>query len=419
MIDFLFSEAVMAKIGAALVAALAAIAFGKILLSMSGRFVRFWLENNGNLCELKSSENIGAAVSDVTGACCKSDITSLGFRWCCNESCNCGGEHEHYLNGLVSWEGYTTWLGSWVYCACMVGDAVETDGGAKISVSFKNDVIIFENSYTNAPNDVVPLRSTVNTLRVSAYGGEYGGVLEIDVDDGNRLVWCDGDILMSPIEIAAGEREELRIDYTACANSETINDIVAGVRFSEYFSGAVIDDTATMTAVRLAIEAEALWPKNKTRHKFGPQETMSIRIYPSEVQNVVWEIEGDLRSGSFISYIAQDDPTNLAVKVSLPHGVTEGALTEVKVSDLRNYAGQDFAAVNFGQIPIQLESGSFQYNITNYWYVKSSENLLIRKNILSIEAQRISLDTNSDLSIEKYGCNVQRGTNNIVNVIRR
>ena len=469
-------------------------------------YVDLWLENTGNLCELKSSENIGAAVSEVTGACCMSDITPLGFKWCCNASCNCDGGSRHYLNALVSWEGYSAYLGSSVYCTCMAGDAVETDGGAKISVSFKNDVIIFENSYTNAPNEVVPLRSTVNTLRVSAYGGEYGGVLEIDVDDGNRLVWCDGDILMSPIEIAAGEREELRIDYTACANSETINDIVAGVRFSEYFSGAVIDNTATMTAVRLAIEAEALWPENKTRHKFGPQETMSIRLYPSEVQNVVWEIEGDLSSGSFISYIAQDDPTNLAVKVSigdssfgfgistiapeklkaiecrsftsrdwllqtgvepgygevaagmivdlqllpdyvsfknvflqegtceatnidgffvqyadalLPHGVTEGALTEVKVSDLRNYAGQDFAAVNFGQIPIQLESGSFQYNITNYWYVKSSENLLIRKNILSIEAQRISLDTNSDLSIEKYGCNVQRGTNNIVNVIRR
>ena len=43
MIDFLFNEAVMAKIGAALVAALVAIAFGKILLSMVGRFFRFWL----------------------------------------------------------------------------------------------------------------------------------------------------------------------------------------------------------------------------------------------------------------------------------------------------------------------------------------------------------------------------------------
>ena len=44
MLDFLFSEAVMAKIGVVLVAALVAIAFGKILLSMSGRFLRFWVK---------------------------------------------------------------------------------------------------------------------------------------------------------------------------------------------------------------------------------------------------------------------------------------------------------------------------------------------------------------------------------------
>ena len=34
----------MAKIGAALVAALLAITFGKILLSMMGRFLRFWVK---------------------------------------------------------------------------------------------------------------------------------------------------------------------------------------------------------------------------------------------------------------------------------------------------------------------------------------------------------------------------------------
>ena len=44
MIDFLFSETVMAKIGAALVAALVAIAFWKIILSMLGRFLRFWVK---------------------------------------------------------------------------------------------------------------------------------------------------------------------------------------------------------------------------------------------------------------------------------------------------------------------------------------------------------------------------------------
>ena len=94
-------------------------------------YVDFWLENNGNLCELKSSENIGAAVSDVTGACCKSDITPLGFRWCCNASCNCNG-NEHELFSVVSWEGYTTWFYSWTYCGCIcdefLSDEIDANG---------------------------------------------------------------------------------------------------------------------------------------------------------------------------------------------------------------------------------------------------------------------------------------------------
>ena len=94
-------------------------------------YVDFWLENNGNLCGLKSSENIGAAVSDVTGACCKSDITSLGFRWCCNASCNCNG-NEHELFSVVSWEGYTTWFYSWIYCGCIcdefLSDEIDANG---------------------------------------------------------------------------------------------------------------------------------------------------------------------------------------------------------------------------------------------------------------------------------------------------
>ena len=94
-------------------------------------YVDFWLENNGNLCGLKSSENIGAAVSDVTGACCMADITSLGFRWCCNASCNCSG-NEHELFSVVSWEGYTTWFYSWIYCGCIcdefLSDEIDANG---------------------------------------------------------------------------------------------------------------------------------------------------------------------------------------------------------------------------------------------------------------------------------------------------
>ena len=244
-------------------------------------YVDFWLENNGNLCELKSSENIGAAVSEVTGACCMADITPLGFRWCCNESCNCGGEHEHYLNGLVSWEGYTTWLGSWVYCTCMVGDAVETDGGAKIGVSFLKDTIIFENSYTNSQNDIVSCKSTINTLGVSAYGGQYGGTIELNMEgDDGRLAWHDGDIFISPIEIAAGERIELRIDYTAYKRSLTKNDIKARMRFIENFTGAIVSDEDTMTAVQVEVEPLVTIGNFFNRHIVGIGEKILLNILP-------------------------------------------------------------------------------------------------------------------------------------------
>ena len=162
--------------------------------SASHRFLRvnyyvdFWLANNGNLCELKSSENIGAAVSEVTGACCKSDITSLGFRWCCNESCNCGGDHEHYLNGLVSWEGYTTWLGSWVYCACAEDDSSEEESEPPISLSLSIPRVIFTNNDGAAElSDIAPLSiSFVSPVTTN-------GVVVVDSpeDTNDIAIWAD------------------------------------------------------------------------------------------------------------------------------------------------------------------------------------------------------------------------------------
>ena len=151
-------------------------------------YVDFWLENNGNLCELKSSENIGAAVSDVTGACCKSDITSLGFRWCCNASCNCGGDHEHYLNGLVSWEGYTTWLGSWVYCACAEDDSSEEESEPPVSLSLSIPRVIFTNNNGAAElSDLAPL--TIGFVSPVTTNGVV--VVDSPEDTNDIAIWVD------------------------------------------------------------------------------------------------------------------------------------------------------------------------------------------------------------------------------------
>ena len=151
-------------------------------------YVDFWLENNGNLCELKSSENIGAAVSDVTGACCKSDITPLGFRWCCNASCNCNGNHVHYLNGLVSWEGYTAYLGSWVYCACAEDDSSEEESEPPISLSLSIPRVIFTNNDGTAEKpDLAPL--SISFVAPVTTNGVV--VVDSPEDTNDIAIWAD------------------------------------------------------------------------------------------------------------------------------------------------------------------------------------------------------------------------------------
>ena len=429
------------------------------------------------------------------------DINLLGFKWCCSGDCGCdGGEHE--VSGVATWEGYSRWVYSWVWCTCVS----ETQAGAKVEVSFANDVIIFENEYTNALYDVVSHSSTTNALRIKVDGGAYGGLLEIELDDGGRLGTFGGDVLFSQMEVVAGEALELEHFFKAYKSSENEDDIIAKVRFTEFMTGAVIEDEDSMTAVRVAVMADADWPLNKVRHVFGPQETAVIRYYPNDLQNVLWDIGGALHSGNLMPYLASDEPTNVSATVSVgdssfsfrlttiapegldaiacraftdddwrlrtgsipkhgdvavgmavelrlmpdyvsfknvflqegeceatnidgffvpysaaleSHGETQGALTEVGVSDLQNYAGNDLSAADFGAIPVQLDNGSFMYNITNYWYVKKSGDVFVRKNFLSIESQKFSLTVNGDLSVQKYGCIVQRGTNNIVKVIGR
>ena len=190
-------------------------------------YVDFWLENSGNLCGLKSSENIGAAVSDVTGACCKSDITSLGFRWCCNASCNCGGDHEHYLDGLVSWEGYTTWLGSWVYCACAEDDSSEEESDPPISLSLSIPRVIFTNNNGAAElSDLAPL--TIGFVSPVTTNGVV--VVDSPEDVNDIAVWADSN---------KSQRVEFPIVLPVDGASLSANLYVEGL-YSSYSKDAIV-----------------------------------------------------------------------------------------------------------------------------------------------------------------------------------
>lgn len=106
------------------------------------------------------------------------------------------------------------------------------------------------------------------------------------------------------------------------------------------------------------------------------------------------------------------DPQNTL----LPHDSARGAGIEVPVDSVNNLP-QDYAMARFNAVlPIAVDGG-FQYNITNYWYVKNS-NVAGEIHPFGVEAQKFTLFTNGDLSVEKYGWTATRGTNNITTITR-
>ena len=211
-----------------------------------------------------------------TNACCTfaSDYTDGVWSFSCVNGCGCKGCS---FGGIFCYEGY--WLDvTGLSCGCYYTE----EPSATASISFSSGAVIFENCYTNAPNDVVPRRSTTNSLNIAVYGGPYGGSAEIEFDDKGKLEYLTQEAIPHSISVAAEETLELSFPFTAKEESTSENDIKASLKFTEHFTGDVIESEDEMTAVRVEVEAEADWPENKNRHVFGPAETAIIKQSPSE-----------------------------------------------------------------------------------------------------------------------------------------
>jgi hypothetical protein len=211
----------------------------------------------------------------TSNACCT--VTGLGslFSTHC-DACTCGG---CMLGGVYVYEGYALGFGG-IPCGCV--NSQEGEQAASARISFLSGAVIFENGYTNAPNDIVPRRSTTNSLNITVYGGSLGGSAEIDFDDKGKLAYLTQEAIPRSISVAAEETLELSFPFTAKEENATENDIKARLKFSENFTGDIIESEDEMTAVRVEVEAEADWPENKNRHVFGPAEIAIIKQSPSE-----------------------------------------------------------------------------------------------------------------------------------------
>ena len=341
-------------------------------------YVDFWLENSGNLCELKSSENIGAAVSDVTGACCKSDITSLGFRWCCNASCNCNG-NEHELFSVVSWEGYTTWFYSWTYCGCIcdefLSDEVD-ENGMLMSVDIPSTFFVNDDDDNNDGElDFTPpfggyeddvIKGKISFASTSLTNGNLVFTKLAGLEQGNnatRKVFADNLGFLPYVEgyseqLINTAQKDVEFFVSPAVTSSSYHDGVFKASF-EGVDGKVTSIGKKFTVVEPIVEPvcdeyETVIGENSYNREIknpcgiarGSTAVFSVDVLPEDYPNelITWSFHGD-GTVSFAS-----SPTGRTVRVT---GVTTGKV---------------FLAVHFGDS--KSEPPQFEINVVDPITVK-------------------------------------------------
>ena len=219
----------------------------------------------------------GYYVWNSNEACCITHSNKVNDVWLfsCNKECNCMGCS---FNGTFHYEGYYLDVLD-VSCGCSF---VEKPS-ATASISFSKSAVIFENCYTNAPNDIVPRRSTTNSLDITIYGGPFGGNAEIDFDDKGKLEYLTQEAIPHSISVAAEETVNLSFPFTAKEESASEKDIKVRLKFTENFTGDVIESEDEMTAVRVCLTPQVVIHTFVNRHVWGIAERILCEWLPANI----------------------------------------------------------------------------------------------------------------------------------------
>jgi hypothetical protein len=212
-----------------------------------------------------------------TNKCCDFKSESFGklWRFSCQDDCYCTGCS---FEGVFVYEGYRHPVVD-LSCGC----THKEEPSATASISFSKSAVIFENSYTNAPNDIVPRRSTTNSLDITIYGGPFGGIAEIDFDDNGKLEYLASDAIPRSISVAAEQMVNLSFSFIGKKESVSENDIKASLKFTEYFTGDVTESDDEMTAVRVCLTPQVVIHTFVNRHVWGIAERILCEWLPANI----------------------------------------------------------------------------------------------------------------------------------------
>jgi hypothetical protein len=160
-----------------------------------------------------------------------------------------------------------------------------------VSVWFDKSAVIFEDEYENSPGETVPRRSTRTTLKCTAYGGERGGNLTVDLSGMGALKLVSGTPPTSRT-LAQYETVEFEAVYEGEAASSQENGTVAKAKLIENETNIKFDDEAKITVVEVTFSPTKIARDNMLsgRHKLGVCEVVACSQEPN-MPLVTWVAE--------------------------------------------------------------------------------------------------------------------------------
>ena len=230
-----------------------------------------------------------------TDSCCTVYGLDHVFRYECSGNCGCSGCYAH---GYYEYEGYrleTT--GGW--CGCSPDDHGDDQPSAGVSVSFSKRAIIFEDSYANTTDDIIPWNSTATELICTINGGPNGGYVQIGISGGDNLIQYTGQALPYSRVVAPNEQIKFANRYKATVESTSEDDIEVTATFVENETGWVSESEAKATAVRVEVwpSLHALQNDCHYRRKVGVGEVINCKARPNVV-GFHWQGGGGTVNGS-------------------------------------------------------------------------------------------------------------------------
>ena len=308
--------------------------------------------------------------ASCTCGCLTCSGSSITFG--CTSECTCGGSCS--ATGSFGYEGLSFPV-TGGECTCgsesQSDPPVDPNSPASVTVSFSEDALFYEESYTNSPGDVVGRRVSTNaTLTCSAYGGPYGGVLDISQSGFSRLVRTGGDQLPeASVTVSPLSSVSYSVQYEPLTHSESANDIKAGATFSEHLSGDTCVSTAELSVVKLKVTPKARIAGFPHRHKVGVREVVDCEATPdvgtwSEAGGGEFTQIGSIRSyrspitddRSVLSYSVGNSSYDLGLVFVEPTGIVARSTVAYDFLVPTNYAGG--VGMKFG-LYVQPETVSF------------------------------------------------------------